>query len=117
MAEEPLHFPFTAGGYVHTLLAREGRVCLVERGNGAHYEIVVLQHRPASRAPSGALVPAHEGYPKTSEWGKCGWSYVQRVNAERWYRTICRRQRSRTRARVVSPSAGDGLPAMQTPET
>ena len=46
----PLGFPFTRGGYRHVLLARAGRVCLVERtstrrwSRGAvHYEVVRLK--------------------------------------------------------------------------
>jgi len=96
---EPLAFPFRADGFDHTLLARSGQVCLVSRNHGAHYDIVILQHRPATRFPDGTELPTREGYPKTSEWGKFGWSYVNRVKAERWYRTICRRQQAQTRSK------------------
>ena len=97
----PLAFPFMRGGYRHELVAREGDVCLVERGGGAHYEIVVLRHRSAESFPNGDSLPAREGYPKTSEWGEFGWSYVSREKAEGWYQTICRRERSRRRSRTA----------------
>jgi len=113
MASEALRFPFTARGYLHTLLAREGRVCLVERGQGAHYEVVILRARPPARCPSGTLLPAREAYPSTSDWGEYGWSYVQRENAERWYRAVCRRERSRMRRKSPEAPAHPGRGATQ----
>jgi hypothetical protein len=102
----PIAFPFRRGGFQHTLLAREGAVCLVGRGPGsdpdgfAHYEIVVLRPRAAHVAPDGRIIPAAcEAYPSSSAWGQSGWSYVHWDKAEKWYRVICRRQqRSRTPA-------------------
>ena len=76
-----LHFPFTAGGYVHTLLARVGRWCVVERTwvedgrpHLPHYEIVCLQQRPPRTWPDGRVTPAREAYPELSKWGRAGWS-------------------------------------------
>jgi hypothetical protein len=100
----PIVFPFTRGGVQHTLLAREGAVCLV--GRGSHYEIVILRPRAAGVAPNGQIIPAaSEAYPRTSEWGQSGWSYVHRDKAEKWYRVVCRRQRARTPTESVASPA------------
>ena len=72
--ERPLLFPFHVGGFDHELLAREGDVCLVQRGP-EHFEVVILQHRPAE-VLLGRAYPAREAYPGTSQWGEAGWSYA-----------------------------------------
>jgi len=109
----PLAFPFRAGGFDHTLLAREGDVCLVGRswphlGGWAHYEIVILRRRAPHRLPNGILLPEREVYPAPTDWGRYGWSYVDRTKAERWHGAVCRRWRSRTAPKSVGHTPAIG---------
>jgi len=106
MVSKPLAFPFRAGGFDHTLLAREGDVCLIGRSRPAlgaysHYEIVVLRRQAAHRLPNGVMLPEREAYPAPTDWGLYGWSYVDRAKAERWYGAVCRRWRSRRPSKSV----------------
>ena len=57
----PLTFPLTRVGYRHELLARPGRVCLVERTSthpdsqgSVHYEVIVLRRLSVRLGPRGA---------------------------------------------------------------
>ena len=85
-------FPFTKDRYVHALLERDGDVCLVERTNqltaSVHWELVVLQHEPAKRYPSGRVLPAHERYPAPSQWGSAGWTFTDLTEARQRYRNL-----------------------------
>jgi hypothetical protein len=94
----PLAFPFTRGGYRHVLLARTGRVCLVERTSthpdsrgSVHYEVVVLRHLAARVGPRGQLLPASEAYPSSRAWGRAGWTYTTRGGAACRYDALCLR--------------------------
>ena len=42
---------------------------------------MVIRTRPEKVMPNGELVPAHEGYPSNSEWGRYGWSFPIRERA------------------------------------
>ena len=84
----PLSFPFQRGGYCHVLLARAGRVCLVERtstrrwSRGAvHYEVVRLKlERERHRDAAGRWTDTGrriEHYPSPTRWGRDGWTIVE----------------------------------------
>jgi hypothetical protein len=86
----PLAFPFTRGRYVHRLLARVDRVCLVERVSthpdshgSVHYEVILVRSDPARTLPDGERIPPHEHYPATRLWGTAGWTYTTHRAAER----------------------------------
>jgi hypothetical protein len=79
----PLAFPFTKHGFHHVLLDRSGDVCLIARYNlrarpkpPVHWEVVVVQQRPARTFPNGQTAPAREAYPSTEQWGTAGWTYT-----------------------------------------
>jgi hypothetical protein len=101
-------FPFTRGGYCHVLLRRHEQWCLVERTwiedgkpHLPHYEVVRLQQTPAKQI-RGRMVPAHESYPRPSQWGREAWSEPSPLHALR-------------RAERVCPEAGWHLdPALQS---
>jgi hypothetical protein len=117
----PLMFPFTRGGYRHVLLARTGRVCLIERTSthpdsrgSVHYEVIVLRRLPARRGPRGQLLPACEAYPSSTAWGRAGWTYTTRGGAACRYDALCLETPS-----TQEPRSGDGwtdpLSASQMP--
>jgi hypothetical protein len=87
MAPEPVVFPFDRAGFRHVLLAREGDVCLVERTNlhvkppSVHWEVIVVQHRPAEVSQRGVNYPAREAYPGNEQWGEAGWTFTKESEA------------------------------------
>jgi len=92
MGEAALRFPFDRGGYRHVLLARVGPWCVVERTwiedgrpHLPHFEVVQLRTAREHRAPTGAIIPAHEAYPAPRDWGRIAWSVPTLVHArQRW---------------------------------
>jgi hypothetical protein len=88
---ERVAFPFTRDRFVHRLVARRGRGCLVERTNqvtgSVHWEVVVLEERPAKAMPAG-FVPAHEAYPAPSAWGVSAWTYTTLADAQRRFGSL-----------------------------
>src|SRR5262245_55910621 len=84
--ERELEFPFERDRYRHELVLRHGDVCLVERENlltgSRHWEVVVVQHRPARTLPNGVRVEAGEAYPSSAQWGEAGWTYTRRLEAD-----------------------------------
>lgn len=90
-----LVFPFTRGGYRHVLLARAGRVCLVERTStrrdnrgSVHYEVIVVQVERAKTWPDGRVTPARETFPKPAVWGSAGWTYPTHAAAARRFQAV-----------------------------
>jgi hypothetical protein len=111
MAEEPLHFPFDRDGWRHVLVRREGDVCLVERTNlrveppSVHWEVIVVQHRPAETTRSGRSYPARESYPAAGKWGEQGWTFTERVQADAKMAAVTLRA-SRRATRAPHPARG-----------
>jgi hypothetical protein len=71
-----LEFPFTRDGFIHELLERVGRVCLVRRSKPTHwhYEVVQLAIEP-DKTIRGVFYPEHERYPSPEAWGTYGFTY------------------------------------------
>jgi hypothetical protein len=120
-------FPFIRGGYRHSLLKRDGDVCLVERRNletdSVHYEIVCLRRRPARIGPRGTLLPATTVYPSSARWGHAGRTYTSRADADRRWECLVLRTRpppaatQRPGGRVgVHPPLGGGVLGAGCPE-
>lgn len=88
MAGAALAFPFARDGFRHELVRRDGDVCLVARTNlrvdppSVHWEVIVVQHRPAETTPSGRAYPARESYPGPAAWGEQGWTFTERAMAD-----------------------------------
>jgi hypothetical protein len=73
----PLPESFKHGGFNFTLLNRDGRVALFAKskpGMSVRYEVVLVESRPAELV-GGKDYPPREAMPKTSSWGRLGWSY------------------------------------------
>jgi hypothetical protein len=71
-----LKFPFRRNGFLHELVKREGRVCLVKRSKSAHwhYEVIQIQVEP-DQMMFGRFIPAHERYPGSETWGTLGFTF------------------------------------------
>jgi hypothetical protein len=86
--EKPLRFPFDRDGWRYVLVRRDGDVCLVKRRNlrvppySVHWEVIVVQHRPAETTRSGRAYPARESYPGAAGWGEDGWTFTERAQAD-----------------------------------
>lgn len=94
---KPIEFPFTADQYLHELVERDGLVCLVKRTNmilvgtgedrrpagSVHWEVVVLREQPGRFLPpeGGDWYPPRETYPRSEDWGECGWTYTDESRA------------------------------------
>jgi len=82
----PLEFPFERDRFRHELIGRTGQVYLVERTSLAtgsrHWEVVIVL-RCRSHVLAGVAYPAREGYPTTKQWGRYGWTFTERSQAER----------------------------------
>ena len=48
------------------------------------YEVIIIRLLPESSLPDGTKVPARFSYPKSSDWGKYGWSIPRRDHAITW---------------------------------
>jgi len=107
---DALRFPFDRSGYRHVLLARWGPWCIVERTwiedgrpHLPHYEIVRVQHSRPRTWPDGRQTPAHEAYPKPSQWGREAWTVPTLTHA----RDFC--AQLRVRGVPLPPWAAFGL--------
>lgn len=83
----PLKTTFYSRKYHHRQLKRRGKVALFERfhedlPDWVHYEVVVI-HSDPDRVMHGHPVPAHERYPGAEEWGRFGFTFEERAQAER----------------------------------
>lgn len=105
-----MRFPFTRDRFRHELLERDGDVCLVARTNtltgSVHWEVVVLQHRPAETSPSGRLYPARTTYPASSDWGAAGWTLTNVDQARARMAELCAHV-SRVATQTPGLDAGD----------
>jgi len=74
---KPLSKTFKYGGFDFQLLKRVGRVALLVKAKprmSVSYELVILQERP-TECVGGRDYPPRESLPRTSSWGRLGWSY------------------------------------------
>ena len=83
---QPLATELRYAGHTLKQVFREKRLAIYARAlpdrEPHEFELIVIQNRPEAIIPSGAIVPAHEGYPKNSEWGRWGWSFP--IRERRW---------------------------------
>ena len=81
--------------FTYTQLAREGMYALYEqhhkRGDVRRYEVVRLRVRPAHTWPDGTTTPEHEAYPGSHAWGRDGWTFHTRPEAETYFHQLVAR--------------------------
>jgi len=66
---------FSAGGYLHEQLERDGRFAIYRRSKGdrRHYEVIeIISHNGYTIA--GKYVEPAEVYPSSEKWGLLGWT-------------------------------------------
>jgi hypothetical protein len=83
-----LPLEFSAKGWSHKQLMRQGNVALYHRwrigkeGNAAeeHYEVILVRQKPACER-FGKSYPAAEHYPSAHSWGERGWTFLTEEKA------------------------------------
>jgi hypothetical protein len=98
MTEELKRLPLTFRKYGHdfTQIDRTASKAIylqtltTERGDiHVAYEIIVIrQSGTATTMPNGDILPPQELYPKTSDWGKYGWSISDKKRAMEKYNSL-----------------------------
>jgi hypothetical protein len=93
---EPLATEFNHGGFHYKQVAREGRVAIYSqawseiKNPSVAYEVVRIKALP-DRMMFGKLVPAHEAYPGSEEWGERGWTYTDLDRAFARFRKLAKK--------------------------
>lgn len=69
----------TFGGHTLRQVFLKNSVAIYERSRPNfrphELELIVIKVLPEHKLPNGAVTPAHETYPRASEWGRLGWSF------------------------------------------
>jgi len=65
------------------LVKRHGRLCIYKRSDNV-FE-VFYPKRIKESVIKDVIIPAHEAYPKTEDFGKTAWCFSHEKNAERFY--------------------------------
>jgi hypothetical protein len=77
-------------------LAREGMVALYAQTHTAsgvvRYETVRLHIQAAHTWPNGQTTPEKEAYPSSTAWGRRGWTFFTRADAEAQMQTLLAQQ-------------------------
>lgn len=82
---------FTAKGFNHIQIKREGAIALIKRWKGEippHFEVVRWKLFPQSTMPNGDIVPEGERYPSSHRWGMDGFTYIHEVDAQAKYAAL-----------------------------
>lgn len=85
---KPLATEFTAKGFLHRQVKREGLVAIYERqhvdlgGKDLHYEVVAIKESP-ERVMGGVTIEARETYPSSEVWGLYGFTCPDSASAHK----------------------------------
>lgn len=86
----PLATEFHDSHFTYTQLQRTDTMALYEQRHKAsmdvYYEVIVIQRYGETHYPNGQTVPPRESYPPPSSWGRWGWTFRQRAEAEAFLR-------------------------------
>jgi hypothetical protein len=92
---KPLPTTFRSDGFDFQLLLREGDVALLRKTKPGFsfetYEVVILHRTKEHIGPRGNLILASECMPHDERWGTRGWTYSDRVLADRKFYQLERR--------------------------
>lgn len=82
----PLSTQFEDRNFVYEQLAREGMIALYSQthkeGGQVRYEVVRIHEAKEHTWPNGMTTPEHEAYPGAGLWGREGFTYFSREDAE-----------------------------------
>ena len=92
---------FRSDGFDFELLKRDGDIALFRKtkpGLGFEsFEVVVIQRHETFEI-EGKLIPASEHLPRSEQWGIKGWTYSDRLSADRRFNQL-----KKVRARAFGP--------------
>jgi len=68
---------FTAGGFLHTQLERDGVFAIYKRSKGSqeHFEVIEIRSHNGYEI-SGVKIEPAEIYPSAEKWGTLGWTHI-----------------------------------------
>ena len=83
---KPLPSTFTAKGFDHQLVQRQGNLAIYRRNRTgsarAHFEVIRVQHHNGFTL-AGVSIPPAETYPTATQWGTNGWTCPDMDSAQR----------------------------------
>jgi hypothetical protein len=92
---------FRSGGFSFKILRRDGDIALFRKtkpGLGFEsFEVVVIQRHETFEI-KGKLIPAGEHLSRSEQWGIKGWTYSDRLSADRRFNQL-----KKVRARAFGP--------------
>lgn len=71
---KPIKTEFNREGFSYVQIWRQKDIALYQYGTPPAYELIIIQIGLEEKLPSGTILPLREVYPRTSWWGKYGWS-------------------------------------------
>ena len=82
---------FRSGGFDFKLLARDGDIALFRKTKPRlrfeSLEVVIIQRHETFEI-EGKLIPAGEHLPSSEQWGIKGWTYSDRLSADRKFNQL-----------------------------
>ena len=82
---------FRSGGFDFKLLARDGDIALFRKTKPRlrfeSLEVVIIQRHETFEI-EGKLIPAGEHLPSSEQWGVKGWTYSDRLSADRKFNQL-----------------------------
>ena len=83
---------FRDGGFDMRVVWREGMVVMLERSRPGHsystWEAAILKEVKETRWPDGKTTPAREVMPRNEDWGRLGFTYLTREQAEEGFKGL-----------------------------
>jgi hypothetical protein len=86
----PLPQTFRRSGWDYKVLSRDGDVAVLEQtkaGCDTRYEVVVVQRHNGYEI-GGKVMPPGEAMPSPEQWGRLGWTLMDRESAFKKSKTV-----------------------------
>lgn len=90
----PIPTTFTAGGFVHDHIQREGNFAIYRRfaqaGGREHFEVIRIRSHNGFKIPgTEKMAPPSETYPSNEKWGHDGWTFPTIESAREKFDALC----------------------------
>ena len=83
---QPIETEFEDGRFRYTQLERHGDVALYcqehKESHAQRFEVIRIRIQREHTWPTGVTTPEKEAYPGAGTWGKMGWTFFKREEAE-----------------------------------